>query len=96
MWSTVISETAVTLYQLIVVRHLLSYKKLFHGSWKYFISGLIMFVVVFWMNRNLKNTWLMMAIEILAGVMIYISIVLILRAPIVYEARDLVIQKLRK
>jgi O-antigen/teichoic acid export membrane protein len=96
MWSTVISELSVTLYQLWVVRHLLSYKALFKGSWKYFIAGLIMFLVVFWMNRNLKNTWLMMAIEILAGVMIYISIVLILRAPIVYEARDLVIQKLRK
>lgn len=96
MWSTVISETAVTLYQLIVVRHLLSYKKLFHGSWKYFISGLIMFVVVFWMNRNLKDSWLMMAVEILAGVVIYAILVLILRAPIVYEARDLVIQKLRK
>lgn len=96
MWSTVVSELSVTLYQLWVVRHLLSYKALFKGSWKYFISGLIMFLAVFWMNRNLKNSWLIMAVEVLAGVVIYAVLVLILRAPIVYEARDLVIQKLRK
>lgn len=96
MWSTVVSEFSVTLYQLWVVRHLLSYKALFKGSWKYFISGLIMFLAVFWMNRNLKESWLMMAVEILTGVVIYSVLVMILKAPIVYEARDLVIQKLRR
>lgn len=96
MIATSIAEFSVTLYQLFIVKRSLSLKDLFHGSWKYFISGLIMFIVVFWMNRNLKDSWLMMGLEILVGVMIYISIVLILRAPIVYEARDLVIQKLRK
>ncbi len=96
MWATVISEFSVTLYQLWVVRHSLSYRELFKGSWKYFISGLIMFLAVFWMNRNLKDSWLMMAVEILAGIIIYSVLVLILRAPIICEARDLIIQKLRK
>lgn len=96
MWATVISEFSVTLYQLWVVRHSLSYRELFKGSWRYFISGLIMFLAVFWMNRNLKDSWLMMAVEILAGIIIYSVLVLILRAPIICEARDLIIQKLRK
>lgn len=96
MWSTVISECSVTLYQLMVVRHSLSFKALFHGSWKYLVSGLIMFLVVFWMNRNLKDSWLMMGIEIVVGVLIYAVLVILLRAPVVYEARDLIIQKLRK
>lgn len=95
MWSTVISEISVTLYQLWVVRRLLSYKDLFKGSWKYFISGLVMFLGVYWMNRSLKDSWVMMAVEILTGIVIYTVLVGILKAPIIYEARDLIIQKLR-
>lgn len=95
MWSTVISECAVTLYQLWVVRHLLSYKNLFHGSWKYFLSGLIMFGIVFWMNRNLKDSWLMLFLEVIVGMIIYAILMLILKAPIVYEARNLIIDKLQ-
>ncbi|RVU70941.1 MULTISPECIES: flippase [Lactobacillus] len=96
MWSTVISECSVTLYQLIVVRHLLSFKALFHGSWKYFISGLIMFFVVFWMNSNMKDSWLMMGVEVIVGVLVYAVLVLLLRAPIVFEARNLIIEKIKK
>ena len=55
MIATSIAEFSVTLYQLFIVKRSLSLKDLFHGSWEYFISGLIMFIVVFWMNRNLKN-----------------------------------------
>lgn len=90
MWATVLSETSVTLYQLIAVRGLLNYKKLFNSSWKYLISGIIMFLLVFWMNRNLPDTWLMMGLEVLVGIVIYIVMVLLLRAPIVGEARGLV------
>lgn len=96
MWSTVISECVVTLYQLFIVRHLLRYKDLFHGSWKYFVSGLIMFGIVFWMNRNLKDSWLMLFVEVIVGIVIYTVLMLILKAPIIFEARDLIIKKLKK
>lgn len=96
MWSTVISECAVTLYQLFIVRHLLRYKDLFHGSWKYFVSGLIMFGIVLWMNRNLKDSWLMLFVEVIVGIVIYTVLMLILKAPIIFEARDLIIKKLKK
>ena len=96
MWSTVISECSVTLYQLVVVKQLLSFKILFRGSWKYFVSGLIMFIVVFWMNRILKDSWLMMGVEVIVGVLVYTVFVFLLKAPIIYEARNLIIQKLRK
>lgn len=54
-----------------------------------------MFIVVFWMNRNLKDSWLMMGLEVIVGVVIYGILVLILKAPIVYEARDLIVNKLK-
>ena len=96
MIATSIAEFSVTFYQLFIVKRSLSLKDLFHGSWKYFISGLIMFIVVFWMNRNLKDSWLMMGLEVIVGVVIYGILVLILKAPIVYEARDLVANKFKK
>ena len=96
MIATSIAEFSVTLYQLFIVKRSLSLKDLFHGSWKYFISGLIMFIVVFWMNRNLKDSWLMMGLEVIVGVVIYGILMLILKAPIVYEARDLVVNKFKK
>lgn len=95
MIATSIAEFSVTLYQLFIVKRSLSLKDLFRGSWKYFISGLIMFTVVFWMNRNLKDSWLMMGLEVIVGVVIYGILVLILKAPIVYEARDLIVDKLK-
>lgn len=94
MWATVISESSVTAYQLWTVKGLLSYKALFADSWKYFVSGLIMFVIVFWMNRNLSDTWLMMGIEVLTGIIVYLVLVLVLHANIVDQARNLIKSKI--
>lgn len=96
MWSTVLSESGVTLYQLIVIRGLLSYKELFKGTWKYLLSGLGMFLLVFWMNIHLKDSWLMMGLEVAVGVIIYTIMVIILRAPIVGQAKQLIKEKLGK
>ena len=96
MWSTVLSEISVTLYQLIAVRGLLSYRTLFNSLWKYLVSGVVMFLPVFWMNTHLKDSWLMMGIEVIVGVMIYTVMVIILRAPIVGQAKQLIKEKLSK
>ena len=96
MWSTVLSEISVTLYQLIAVRGLLSYKTLFNSLWKYLVSGVVMFLPVFWMNTHLKDSWLMMGLEVIVGVVIYGVMVMLLRAPIVDEAKKLIREKLGK
>lgn len=96
MWSTVISEVSVTLYQLWAVKGLLSYRKVFSNSWKYLISGMIMFFPVFWMNRNLKDSWPMMGLEVIVGVIVYGVMVILLRAPIIKQIRKLLYYRLRK
>lgn len=96
MWSTVLSEISVTLYQMWAVRNLLSFKELFADSWKYFIAGLVMFVPIFWMNTHLNSSWLMMGIEIIVGIVIYGVIIFILKASIVKDAKELFIKKLNK
>lgn len=85
MWSTVISETAVTIYQIIVIRNCVKLKELFQQIWKYFISGLIMFIIVFSMNRMLNSTWIMLFIEVLVGAGVYIVLIFVLRAPVIYN-----------
>lgn len=47
MWSTVMSEISVTTYQLFVVRNSLNVKQMFGSTWKYLLSGAVMFVPVF-------------------------------------------------
>ena len=96
MWSTVLSEISVTLYQLWAVRHLLNFKVLFADSWKYFTAGLVMFVPVFWMNTHLSNSWLMMGIEIIVGILVYGGMILVLRASIISEAKGLLKKKTYK
>ena len=96
MWSTVLSEISVTLYQLIAVRGLLSYRTLFNSLWKYLVSGVVMFLPVFWMNTHLKDSWLMMGFEVIVGIIIYTIMMLVLRAPIVGEAKKLVRERLGK
>lgn len=96
MWSTVISEIAVTFYQLIAVRNLLNFKLLFADSWKYFISGLSMFVIIFWMNTHLKDTWLMLGLEVLVGIFIYAVLIIALKAKIVDQVKGLIENKLKR
>ena len=84
------------MYQLIAVRGLLSYKTLFGSLGKYLISGIVMFLPVFWMNTHLKDSWLMMGLEVIVGVVIYTVMVIILRAPIVGQANQLIKEKLSK
>lgn len=96
MWATVISEIAVTAYQLGVVRKMLSLKKLFSDSWKYFLAGIIMFIIVFWMNQNLSSSWIMIFLEIIVGILSYSIILLILRPKIVGLAKELILNRIKK
>ncbi|EEI69755.1 oligosaccharide flippase family protein [Lentilactobacillus hilgardii] len=90
MWSTVISEASVTVYQLWGVRHDLDLKLLFKQNWKYLISGVAMFVPVFWLNTHMKASWLWLILKVLLGIVIYVAMVLVMRAPVVDQVKDLI------
>ncbi|MGK4016888.1 flippase [Weissella paramesenteroides] len=84
--ATVLSEGAVTLYQLIVVRHDLSIGKLFAGTWKYMVAGLIMFAVIVPMTMKLQANPSGTVLCIVVGVVIYFAIIFLLRAKLVMES----------
>lgn len=93
MWATVLSEIGVMLYQLWAVKRLLNFRDLFFDSWKYLISSLVMFSIVFFMNRRLKSSWLMMIFEIFVGAGIYLFLICIMKAPIIKQINNIVKNK---
>lgn len=96
MWSTVLSEISVTAYQLFVVRKSLDIRKMLAGSWKYLLSGIVMFVPVFWLNTHMKASWLWMLVEVAAGIVIYVGMVLLLRAPVLDQLKELLAARRKK
>lgn len=87
MWSTVLSEISVTAYQLFVVRNDLEVRKMFGSTWKYLLSGIVMFIPVFWLNTHMKASWLWLLIEVVIGSVIYLCMVFLLRAPMVGQLK---------
>lgn len=55
-----------------------------------------MFMIVFWMNRNLSYTWLMIGVEIIVGTIVYTVLVILLKAPIVKQVKELISNRLSK
>lgn len=96
MWSTVLSEISVTAYQLFVVRKSLDIRKMFAGSWKYLLSGIVMFVPVFWLNTHMKASWLWMLVEVALGVVVYAGMVCLLRAPVLDQLKELLAARRNK
>ncbi|UQB62625.1 polysaccharide biosynthesis C-terminal domain-containing protein (plasmid) [Lactiplantibacillus plantarum] len=88
--ATVFSETSVIAYQLFAIRHQVSFNKMFFESFKYLISGLVMFLIVFEINRKTPRTWLFIGVEIISGTIIYLLLLLILRAEIVKRIKTII------
>ena len=78
--ATVISEASVTLYQFWAVRYDLSFAKLFNGVWKYFVSGIVMFIVLIIMATHMAATPARSVIQIIVGVVIYFGLTILLHA----------------
>ncbi|MDE3295328.1 oligosaccharide flippase family protein [Lacticaseibacillus rhamnosus] len=76
---TILSESVVTLYQVYAIKDQVLLKDLFSESWKYFLSALVMFVIV----KGLEMTWPtsipILALEVLIGMVVYLAILLLSR-----------------
>lgn len=88
--ATVLSETTVTIYQLWIVHKQVVANKLFADTWKYLLAGLMMFVIVRFMDGRLSISWPILALEVIVGMLIYGCILVILRAKIIKKAIQLV------
>ena len=88
--ATSISEFAVTAVQLVYIRNTIQRRRLFINTWKYFISGLLMFIVINRLVLIIKMNIANLVLEVILGAGIYVLCLFILRAPIINQAQALV------
>ena len=89
MISTVLSEAMVTGYQFWTIRNDIEYKRLFTNIWKYLLSGLIMFIPVSWLDRNLHTGVFSILLEVVVGILVYLLMILILKPTILTKTKRL-------
>ncbi|GEO70625.1 flippase [Levilactobacillus acidifarinae] len=94
--ATVAAELTVTVYQLFVVRKQIEIRLLFTDFYKYLISGIIMFALVFELNITMRATVINLVVQVLAGIVCYSGLLLILRPRLVIEGKDILRDKLRR
>ncbi|ETO41008.1 Membrane protein involved in the export of O-antigen, teichoic acid lipoteichoic acid [Fructilactobacillus florum 8D] len=92
--ATVISEVVVTGYQLYAIRNQINLRQLFAGYLKYLVAGLVMFIIVFWLDLRLPDTWLMLMIEIIVGILTYLILILILRPKLIDRSLSMIKNRL--
>lgn len=85
--STVLSEIAVTGYQLYILRNQVNYHSLFTDTGKYLLAGFTMFIIIFILDDRLASNWLMLISEVIIGVLIYIVLLIVMRTKIIEDAK---------
>ncbi|KRK79045.1 oligosaccharide flippase family protein [Companilactobacillus nodensis] len=88
--ATVLSEFSITMYQLFAIRKQVDYRKLFGDFSKYLIAGVLMFEVVFELDRILPISWKMLILEVVVGMVFYIGLLILFRTKIIDEAKSLI------
>lgn len=87
--ATTISEFSVTAAQLILIRSTISRRRLFRHVWKYFLAGAIMYVVVLRLDQIMHMNIINLAVQVLVGALVYGCGLLVFKAPIIQQAKDM-------
>ena len=94
--ASVIAETVIALLQLFLVRNELSFGIVLKRSWKYFVSGIVMFLILFFIEKQLQPSIINTLILFIVGVISYFTVLLILRDKFFLENSKNVINKILK
>lgn len=92
--ATDISEFAVTSIQLFYIRNTISRRRLMSSVWKYMLAGLVMFIIVYRIAGVIKMNAVNLVLEVIVGALVYVIGVVLLRAPIVFQAKELIAQRM--
>ena len=79
--NAILTETAVAIYQMVLVSKQLNIRKLFHGCAKYCVAAAIMYTVIRLAGIVLKATISGILLQVLLGIAIYAIAIVILRPP---------------
>lgn len=88
--ATVISEATVTIAQLMYIRGTIRRRQLFKNTWKYILSGMLMFIIVYRLASVIKMTIANLVLEVVLGAVVYVLGLFLLHAPIIQQALTLI------
>lgn len=77
--ASIVAEFIVTLIMILFVRKDISIKKIGLMSWKYIVSGAIMFIVTYFVQSLLSSSIINTFLIVLIGISIYLILLMILR-----------------
>ncbi len=93
--ATTIAEFTVLVVQLVAVRREFS-ALMYLKCWRYFVSGAVMCVCVYFLGKFVRPSLVYLMIQIFVGVVVYFSLVLILRDDFVSKYAKKILDKLKK
>lgn len=88
---TVLSEFTVLAVQLLFIHGTIKRRQLFTMLWKYILAGGIMYLVVERLNFIMKMNLMNLAFQIIAGFIIYSITLYLIKAPIIQQAKELIV-----
>jgi len=77
--ATVISESSVSLYQVLKVRKQIRIGTLFEETWKYLVSSGVMYLVIKVMNSGFNQGALSIVIQVVIGIVVYLAVLIVLQ-----------------
>lgn len=85
--ATDLSEFLVATVQMFCIRNTIKRRQLFKATWKYFISGCIMFAVVYRVNEIMRMSIVNLIVQIIIGMIIYFVSITLLKVPILSQVK---------
>ncbi len=96
MVSSVLAETLISIVQLIGIRKDIPLKIAYQNSFKYIVSGAIMFAITYILGRNMPPTIITTIVEVIVGMLIYGVMLLILKDKFLLDIINKIINKIKR
>lgn len=80
-----ISEFTVAAFQIFFIKTTIKRRKLFGSTWKYLISGVVMFVIVYRLNQMMHMNVTNLIIQVIIGAVVYLVGLIFTTAPILHQ-----------
>ncbi len=94
--STVISELAVLIVQMIAVRKDFPVIRMYLRGWRNFVAGGVMFACVYALGKGMGDTIETLFVQITLGVIVYFVLLVLFRDPFIMQGANMVLSKFKR
>ena len=94
--ATTISQFIVAFIQMNYIKREINIKSILKSSKNYFVASLTMFAICMLVGLVINNVILSIAVKVFVGIIVYFIMLVIFRDKYIYEARDIIISKIKK